>query len=206
MERLREQFLAAILAGDLPGALAIAQEVRSRDGIQALYEELVTRSLIEVGRLWQTRRISVADEHVASAIAQSVLAALYPTFPWAPNGPRAIVTCIAGERHELGARVAADLIALDGWNVIYVGADVPIDALIDLAMRVAPVFVGLSVAMVERLPAACETIARLRERLLGLKVLVGGRAVQLQLDLELGAHATASSAASAISVVRAWKP
>lgn len=206
MEQLRERFLAAILSGDLPGALANAQEARSRAGIQTLYEELVTRSLSEVGRLWQTGRISVADEHVSSAIAQSVLAAQYPTFPWAPNGPRAIVTCVAGERHELGARVAADLIALDGWNVIYAGADVPIDALIDLAVRVSPVFVGLSVAMVERLPAVRETIARLQERLLGLKVLVGGRAVQLPHDLEIGAHATASSAASAIEVVRAWKP
>jgi MerR family transcriptional regulator, light-induced transcriptional regulator len=206
MEPSQDRFLAAILKGDLAEALSVAQEARSR-GLPFVYEELIARSLVEVGRLWQAGRISVADEHVATAIAQSVIASFYPTFPWAAAGPKGIVGCVEGERHELGARMAADLLVHDGWNVMYVGADVPLASLVELVVRTRPVFVGLSFAMAERLPHARDAIARLRREAPDARLLLGGRGVTVDpaSAQALGAEVVARSAISAMEVIRAWK-
>jgi MerR family transcriptional regulator, light-induced transcriptional regulator len=206
MEPSQDRFLAAILKGDLAEALSVAQEARSR-GLPFVYEELIARSLVEVGRLWQAGRISVADEHVATAIAQGVIASFYPTFPWAAGGPKGIVGCVEGERHELGARMAADLLVHDGWNVMYVGADVPLASLVELVVRTRPVFVGLSFAMAERLPHARDAIARLRREAPDARLLLGGRGVTVDPASAqgLGAEVVARSAISAMEVIRAWK-
>ena len=206
MEPSQDRFLAAILKGDLAEALSVAQHARSR-GLAFFYEQLIARSLVEVGRLWQAGRISVADEHVATAVAQSVIASFYPTFPWAAAGPRGIVGCVEGERHELGARMAADLLVHDGWNVMYVGADVPLASLVEIVVRTRPVFVGLSFALAERLPHVRDTIARLRREAPGTRLLLGGRGVAADAAAaqDLGADAVAHSAASAVEVIRAWK-
>jgi methanogenic corrinoid protein MtbC1 len=133
-----------------------------------------------------------------------VLASFYGSFPWCARGPGAIVACVGGVRHELGARMAADLLALDGWNVRYVGADVPGDALVELCLRHAPRLVGLSAALPERLEELRTMVARLRAALPAVKLLVGGRAV---VDAaSLGADFAARSAAEGVARAAGWKP
>lgn len=207
MEELRNAFLAAILAGDLAGALTIAQQVRPR-GLPFLYEELIGWTLVEVGRLWQQGELSVADEHIATAIAQSVLASFYSSFPWTTTGPKGIIACVQDERHELGARMAADLLAYDGWNITYLGGDTPHHAIAEIVARLRPVFVGLSFAMPHRFPSVQECIALLRQASSDVKLLLGGYAVATDstwvqgLDVDAIAH----SAASAMELIRSWKP
>src|SRR5690349_47479 len=168
------RFLDAMVSGNLADALRIAREARERS-LPYLYEDVVAWALVEVGRRWEAGRMSVADEHIATAIAQSVLASFYPSFPWSPEGPRSVVACVADERHELGARMAADLLAYDGWNVAFVGADVPLDAFVELVKRERPRCVGLSVALRERLPRLLETIARLGRDIPDVRIVIGGR-------------------------------
>ncbi|MDX2093089.1 MAG: cobalamin-dependent protein [Kofleriaceae bacterium] len=201
---LHARFLRSILAGDLAGALAIAREARAHS-LPFFYEEIVARSLAEVGRRWEIGEISIADEHVATAVAQSVIASFYPSFPWAPEGPKGVVACPSGERHELGARIAADLLANDGWNVLFVGADVPEDALLALVARERPRLVGLSIALPERLPRLRETIAQLRKLAPAPKLLVGGRAVSSIASADLGVDAVAISAADVVALTQGWK-
>lgn len=207
MEPSQDRFLATILKGDVAEALRIAQDARTR-GLPFFYEELITGSLVEVGRLWQAGQISVADEHVATAVAQSVIASFYPTFPWASAGPRGIIGCVEGEHHELGARMAADLLIHDGWNVMYIGGDVPLASLVEIVVRTRPVFVGLSFALAERLPHVRDAIARLRREAPDARLLLGGRGVAIYAApaQELGADAIAGSLTSAVEAIRAWKP
>jgi methanogenic corrinoid protein MtbC1 len=201
----QDQLLAAILKGDLAEALSVAQEMRSR-GLPFVYDG-ITWALVEVGRFWQQGRISVADEHVATAVAQSVLASFYPSFPWVSGGPKGIVACVEGEHHELGARMAADLLVSDGWNVTYVGADVPLAALVEIVVRTRPVFVGLSFALPERLANVRNAIAQLRREAPGTRLLLGGRGTTLGATAcDLGSDAIAHSGTSAVEVIRAWKP
>ncbi len=204
-ELLSARFLRSILAGDLATSLIVAREARTH-GLPFLYEKVVRPALVEVGRRWEAGSISVADEHIATAIAQSVVASQYPSFPWAPDGPKGVMACIAGERHELGARMAADLLAHDGWNVTFVGADVPQDALIDLVTREQPRFVGLSASLPERLSLLHETIARLREAVPASRIVVGGHVLPRIDGQSLDVDAIATSAAAAVELLRKWKP
>jgi MerR family transcriptional regulator, light-induced transcriptional regulator len=154
------RFVEAQINHDRVAAIEIVSEMLAAGvDVTAIYLELIARAQIELGRLWEENFITVAQEHSGTAISQLALAQLYPRLPMAPrNGRSAMVACVEGERHELGARMVADFFESTGFTVIYLGADVPRSALIDYVQRHRPDIVGLSVTMSYNLPALFDSI------------------------------------------------
>ncbi|MHB8876158.1 MAG: cobalamin B12-binding domain-containing protein [Myxococcaceae bacterium] len=180
--------------------------------LRAAWGELLVRSRRSTrsSGSWETlvrELITVADEHLATATAQSAVAALYPRFPWPPRGPRALVGCVQGERHEFGARMVADLLALDGWDERFLGADVPIEDLARMVRDVEPRVVGISVTIPVDVAVVRAAIDAVRRSLPSVKVLVGGLATSALRDApgSLGADAMAQSGPEAVEVARGWK-
>jgi methanogenic corrinoid protein MtbC1 len=204
---MSDAFAGAILRGDRATALEQARRGLLEKGLVYVYEELVTPALEEVGELWEHNRVSVADEHVASAVAQATIAALYPDVCWPTRGPKALVAAVGGEQHCIGPRMTADLLALDGWADVYLGADVPPGSLADRARDESAVLVALSATLPGHLPALRETVRALREVVPHAKILVGGRAVRDLPDAaELGADAIAPTAHGGVDASRRFKP
>jgi MerR family transcriptional regulator, light-induced transcriptional regulator len=124
---------------------------------------LVQPAMYEVGRLWQENRITVAQEHLASAISQNVLARSYLRATFAPSaGRRALFACAAGNRHSLGLRMLADAFDTIGWDAAYLGADVPLSDLVRHVDASPPDLLGLSISLPGQLALTHETIQRLR--------------------------------------------
>ena len=141
-----------------------------------LYVDIIPESLYEVGRRWERGEISVAAEHLATAAAQDVLRDLARRLPSTErNGRTAIVAAIEGELHELGARVVADLLDADGWEVFYVGAATPTSALVRLTEERRPDVVALSATLSTQLPTLADAVARLRATPPSPFILVGGQ-------------------------------
>lgn len=201
-------FLRSILAGERRRAESYARRVTEQHGVPALYEAVVRPALEDVGALWHSGAITVADEHLATATAQSAIAALYPLVPWPARGRAvAVIACPEGERHDLGARMVADLLALDEWDERFLGADVPVEDLARKVRALRPRLVCLSVTLPFHLPALRSAIALIRASSPNVNLLVGGRATVDQPDVpeSLGADAVARSASEAVEVARGWK-
>jgi methanogenic corrinoid protein MtbC1 len=196
-------FLQAILAGTMAEARRVALAELGL-GLEHLYQRVVQPAMEELGRLWEQDRITVAEEHLATAVAEAAVASLYPEVGWPVGETVAMIGCVEGERHQFGARMVADLLALGGWRALFLGADVPTRALIDMAREKRPVLVGLSLSLPLRLSGVPQVIETLRERIPGVKVLVGGRAVAALDPNLLGADARPESAAEAVGIARSW--
>ena len=108
------RFLDALLVGDVAYCRAEVQAwLDAGRGVRALYEDLIQRALYDVGMLWESGRASVADEHLATAISESLLNLSYPyLFDRPSTGCSALVTCAANEHHQIGARMVADIFEL----------------------------------------------------------------------------------------------
>jgi methanogenic corrinoid protein MtbC1 len=141
--------------------------------------DVVAAVQTRVGTEWAANRLSVAQEHAATAINDRVVAALdrHPAVAAArPPADRGHVTvaCIDGEWHALPARILAQVLALRGWQVDYLGAQVPTPHLIAHLHRTAPDAVALSASLGTRLPAAHTAITACQAT--GTPVLTGGAA------------------------------
>ena len=81
--------------------------------------EVLQPAMREVGHRWAMGQLNVAEEHYATAIAQSILDGLSRQLHRAPrDGRLAVVSGTPGEQHVLGARMVADFLEADGWEVL----------------------------------------------------------------------------------------
>lgn len=192
---LTRRFLDAQLAADRHAAVRIVIEDGVQRGIDArrIMLDVIRPAQKQIGQLWQDNAISVADEHVATAISQLALAQLYPYAKRNPDTERRIlVACVDGELHDMGARLAADMLDLEGHDVIFLGASVPVDSLVARARADRPDLIVLSITMTFHIAALGEAVRRLRSELSPAPpIAAGGRAIawcpELKQSLDLAA-------------------
>ena len=173
-----ERYLAALLAGDRARCTALVEELLAADvGLKDLYVHLFQRALYQVGELWEHQRVSVAVEHLATAITERLLTLVQAQlFSGATREHSIIIACVANEYHDLGGRMVADLCELQGWRGYFLGADTPLPDLLRLIEEQRPSLVGLSLSIYFSLPALLEALDAVTAAHPDLPILVGGQA------------------------------
>ena len=94
-------------------------------GVPDFLETVAVTTLEDIGHGWSERSVSVAQEHMATAVFRRVLGWLLGLYQTTSAAHRLVVATPPGERHELGALMAAIIAAAEGWNVTYLGPDIP---------------------------------------------------------------------------------
>lgn len=141
-------------------------------------DELLLPVLRDLGDAWHRGEISAAAEHFASALVRRRLVQISEGMPRWLDMPRLVCACPSGERHE-GALLAHTVhAAAAGWEVIYLGADVPDGEILDVASEVGARAVALSLTIEVnegRLDALIDMVQERRDRGLRSRVVVGGQ-------------------------------
>jgi MerR family transcriptional regulator, light-induced transcriptional regulator len=177
-ESTYEQYFSGLLKGDRPCCSGIVQQSCSLGfELKDLYVNLFQRSLYQVGDLWEQHRISVAVEHLATAITERVMTIVQPQVFSGPDRDRSIlVACVADEYHQLGGKMVADLAELHGWRGHFLGANTPIEAMLQKIDEQKPDLLGLSLSVYFNLPALLKALDAVSGSFPGLPVMVGGQA------------------------------
>jgi methanogenic corrinoid protein MtbC1 len=203
---LRERYLRAQLTGNRREAVRLVVEDGLGRGaaIMELQEGVIQAAQDEIGRLWQQNQVTIAQEHMATAISHLTLAALFERAePKPPLGKKLLLACVEGELHDLPARMAADFIDLEGFEVRYLGANVPHDSLVSMVRAEQPDVIGLSVTMAFNVPALRTAVERLRAAI-DRPIFIGGHALRWQLGLaaQLGVEAGGDTATEVLATAR----
>ena len=159
-----DAFCNAALSGNRREALALFTSALQREkSLAEAAVHVIQPALYAVGRRWQENGVSVAQEHMATALAQTVMAQSFGRFDMAPdNGQRVVFACLAGNHHTIGLRMVADAFEFDGWTTYYLGANTPLASLITQVREVRPQLIGLSASLPYHLRTLREAIAVLR--------------------------------------------
>lgn len=179
-DELHQRYLEAVLRGDAVRAGAIVEQAERRGwSVEQIYLHVLAPAQAELGARWRARRLSVADEHLATEITLAQMERLRGRLaPRSSRGRHAVVACVEGEGHGIGARMLADFLLLDGWTVDYLGASTPTPDLVQLVERRGPALVALSVTQAEHLPAVTVAASALRRLSPAPRILAGGAALR----------------------------
>lgn len=162
-----EPFLRCLIANDRIQAVDIVEEAMQQgSSLATVSVGLVQPAMYEIGRLWQINQLTVAQEHLATAISQSLLA---KAFGWAELKDavdrRALFSCVEGSFHTLGLRMVSDAFEVEGWSVDYLGANTPVHDLILMLDSQPADLLGLSVSMYDQVETLAGTIEKARGEL-----------------------------------------
>jgi DNA-binding transcriptional MerR regulator len=176
--QFQEQALAAV-ADLAPDRLqAVLRSALLSLGVPGFLEEVVAPLLHQVGDRWHAGTLGIAHEHAASAVVGGMLGWLVDSLEAPRGAPGAVITCLAGERHELGAALARAAAVHAGWRVAYLGPDLPGGDIAQAAISQEAVIVGVSVVAPEDATRTRAELQMVRRDLpAGIALLAGGAGV-----------------------------
>ncbi|KJV07353.1 transcriptional regulator [Methylocucumis oryzae] len=176
-ERYIEKCYAAVLAFDARALELHFENALVELGTEVFIEHLLTPLLTIIGERWRIGELRPVHEHMASAIIRSLTYILRNNNP-APKGAcRMVVSTPIGQLHELGALLAAIIAELKGWQVTYLGANLPAEEIAAAVKYTHATAVTISISFADDDLLLHKEIRKLK-KLLGndVSLIVGGRA------------------------------
>ena len=156
-------------------------------GMPTFLEAVAAPLLRRVGDEWHAGTLSPAHEHLVTSSLHDIVMAMMRAFTHCVDAPTVLVTTTAGERHVLGASLVGAAAALEGWNVLYLGANLPAQEIADAARSSGARLVAVSMVYVEDREQTLAEMRELREQLPANTMLIAGGAGATALAKELAA-------------------
>lgn len=148
-------------------------------GAKAFLDQVAAPLLSRVGAAWKAGRVSPAQEHLGSGVLERVLTWMNDPSKAVQSGPHLVVATLPGERHALGARLAAAAAQVEGWRTTYLGADLPVEEIASAVRRVGAKTVAISAVQTDRSDETRASLVTLRGLLEpDVTIMVGGAGAQ----------------------------
>lgn len=129
IDDLRQSWIDACHQFDEAGAEQALAQAFAIYPPETVCLQLLMKGLSTIGQQWYEGSASVQQEHFASALAMRRLHTLLSAAPPPTRRERIIVACPPQEDHTFAPLLIALMLRYRGWDVIYLGADVPIERL-----------------------------------------------------------------------------
>lgn len=158
-----EQYRQSVLHGQHRAAASLMKQAMD-DGhtLTQASVRLVQPALYQIGNLWQQNLITVSQEHLATAISQNVLASAYVQATFAPPvGKTAMFACVEGNHHSIGLHMLSDAFETAGWDVLFLGANLPLMDLTREVDKLRPDLLALSISLPNQVVIASRCIGML---------------------------------------------
>jgi len=179
---LAQRFGDALRVGDGAAAERVTDDaLASGMAPEAVQSLVITPAMTRIGDLWEACAVGIADEHLATAISQRCLIRLFETMCARRVGPRSrervMLAAVEGQRHVLGLRMVADVLEGAGFDVLYLGQDVPVDTLREFIVRHRPTVVGLGFGIASDVGALADALWNIHDVAPQARIMLGGRAI-----------------------------
>lgn len=159
--------------------------------LPALLDDFLGPLFNVIGERVRSGSLRIVHEHMATAAAQAYLATLQPMAT--PNqvlGPKLIIGTPSGQVHEIGAQMAAIAAAAEGWDVLYLGPNLPAEEFAAAARQLDARVLALSVVCADADPRLQQQLLALRQHLPDVALLIGGGYAQLRPEVFAHVQAT----------------
>jgi methanogenic corrinoid protein MtbC1 len=125
LSQLRENWIQAALDFDEESAQQILIQSFAQFSMETVCTGILSPALEQIGSAWYRGEISVQQEHFTSELVIRRLEALISSAPKPIHTKKILIGCPPGEQHTVSALMITLLLKYRGWEVIYLGANVP---------------------------------------------------------------------------------
>lgn len=180
-DRFRERYFDAVITGEQVLARTVVDEALEQGfTVPSIYLDILTPTQVRIGEMWFEGDLNIAQEHLATSITLAIMEKLRGGDGNTDKlGVRAIVTSVEGDQHQVGARMMADFLLADGWDVDFLSSPTPAEDLIEFVQARGGDIVALSSTLSESLSKVKYIADNLHKMDSSLKVLLGGRSLHL---------------------------
>lgn len=172
-------YLNALLEGNRKEASKICLDfIKTGKSFKELYEHIMKPALYKVGKLWEHNKISVATEHLATAITEGIMNTFFADIiPDKYNGKKVVLACVENEEHQVGVKMVADIFEMNQWESFFLGTGFPTSELIKFIKEVQPDIIAISLTVYFNFKKLKQMLSQLKSEFPETKLIVGGQAL-----------------------------
>lgn len=202
-EQLVDELLQALLRFDAPEADNVLSEAFAIYSVEKVCTEIIQPTLVQIGELWHRGAASVAQEHFASQFLRRKLLALLNIYDVIDGRATILAACAPGEYHDLGLLLLALMLVRRNYRVVFLGADVPAEALLEAAAQIQPAVICLSASTAHTFEHAIAVAQQVQAANPELIVCIGGQGLSATSTIDQRIHLFSNQALAAVDQIGA---
>lgn len=203
-----ERYLEALIRTDIKEAWRVLILATQLDNsLETVYDKILRPALYRAGELWQQGKLDVAQEHFITSETERFIALLRKKPSTITNGPLVVTFASGDDRHTLGIRMVSSALEATGYNVMFLGTQLPFSSLRFILNQYPVKVVAMSASNPVYINNISFMIKNLRESSSfdHISVIVGGQGFHGDPDLwkKVGADAYGDNTSIAVKMVSA---
>jgi len=173
----RKQLFKKLTDGNIEECIKIYKEFVKIFSTSDFFDKILRPVMSKIGSDWETGKLAIATEHVASNVAQTLVKIIMEQVSGSGN-KRKILLCVpVGEEHHIGCDVLETYLTIKGFKVFNMGTSIPTDAIIEFIDMKKPDTVLISITINDNIAAGQRLAKKIREQS-KIPILIGGHALQ----------------------------
>ena len=177
--KAKQQLFKKLTEGDLEKCVKIYKNYVEIFNISNFFDKILRPVMIKIGKDWERRKISIATEHVASNVAQTLVKIIINQVPDSRNKKKVMLCVPMGEEHHIGCDVLETHLTIKGFKVFNMGTSMPTESIIDFIKIKKPNVVLISITIKDNILAGQRLVKKIREQS-KIPILIGGHAMQME--------------------------
>lgn len=176
MNGLQQQISMHLKQFNAAAAADVLRQAFNTYSVEDVFSNLIEPVLIRMGEEWHNGTLTIAEEHFVTEFFQEQLFSLLTGTVKPFRIGTIVAACMPGEHHQLGLLMLVILLRMRGWNVVFMGPNLPFDRLAEVINSLNPRLMLFSATM----PASAEHAAKIMDMLKDLqkpapKIILGGQ-------------------------------
>ena len=178
-KKSKQQLFKKLTDGNIEECIKIYKNYVEIFNIADFFDKILRPVMAKIGKDWETGKLTIATEHVASNIAQTLVKIIMEQSSGTGNKKKVMICVPVGEEHHIGCDVLETYLTIKGFKVFNMGTSIPTESIMEFINMKKPDIVLISITIQDNILAG----QRLAKKIRGqskIPILVGGYAMQIE--------------------------
>lgn len=177
LKKAKLQLYKKLTDGDIHASMEVYQEYVKIFNLPDFFDKILRPIMHRIGEEWASGKISIATEHVASNVAQTLVKIIMEQITGNANKKKILICVPLGEEHHLGCDVLETYLSIKGFKVYNIGTSIPTESIINFIHNNRPDVIFISITLDDNIGAGQRLVRKIKEQF-NTPILVGGFAFQ----------------------------
>ena len=178
-KKSKQQLFKKLTDGNLEECIKIYKNYVEIFNISDFFDKILRPVMSKIGEDWDSGKLSIATEHVASNVAQTLVKIIMEQVSGTGNKKKIMICVPVGEEHHIGCDVLETYLTIKGFKVFNMGTSIPTDSIMEFINMKKPEIVLISITIPDNILAGQRLAKKIREKS-KIPILIGGHALQIE--------------------------
>ena len=177
INKFQAQFFSSLTEGVLKDSIQLYESFVGQSTIEKFYEKIMNPVMAKIGDMWSVGKLSIATEHVASNVAQSLVKIISDNHKKNKlDRGKIIITTPVGEDHCIACNVLESLLLSKGFTTFNISPSTPAESLIQFIKTVHPTAILISITLEDNIKSGQRLAKKIHDTYKKLPIFIGGQA------------------------------